>query len=924
MIRHKNLRFTLFLLIVVALASCSRIDDEGFIRCTNGVCTGLEINTQASNLGLSCTATPASSTVNVDQYFNVTLNAQGGATPYYVASTSGAKSFNPSTVLSGRYKTPGTKREYITVYDSSGLSASCPLDVVVQSGAGCDITVANNNYSPAVDEEIQFRFQAYGIETGKLVTYEFIPDANKATNLGYVLTKQATDTATAAFDYKYSSRGVKKPRLYVSTSKSWASCDIAALPVRQPDFEITGKRFADLYDPNQATPTPAKIELEMVDNGEFGGTITYTYDLVETDPNVTLSSDLNEVTVSSETTTYIKVRLKVTAKVGTDGPEVIKYAYLEFVPSEVCPVEIAGDTNGVVIRGDKVSYALESASGGDVVVHDVILPAYSDLVSDRNDDGTYQLPIEVRFRSLGDRKVKFVALAEDTHARCEDANGNDVSATVDVRKPVACVAVADPWIAQTNSEVDLKVEIPEYAGIGPFRINDIRASSGAGFSEVTASRNKRSFDADETGLQVIKFQTGRPNNGITYGVDVEILDEGDPEGRKYECHTTVTSVLPAGQAACTAHFERDGQVITSARTREDGLDLVVNANFTNFGQIYNFGSEVAPSGNLLNHPLPFQAHLRYDQSSNTSSRTANTQIGVWDGQTTKYCTANLSLTGKALSCSIDFPSLDTAVNPSNGFNNTIVISSSTSFPGNVTTDALGKRIVNFTGHVKDAVGTVNNSFDDGNGVRKNFTVSRPASEGIYTTTVNLQGEFTRHGAYGFVRNRITDSYDSTGASCQANRNMYAHLMRSAAVYRTGTDNSQIPVISNDKCVIRVTNITPARVNSTDHTKETARATVWTFGRFNMTGNVDCHRLYSENFSHTSAQATSCTQRFTPINNRCELIAKAVGWHNDPAYAQNPGDFKVEVWVENSSGVRQGNIFRLPNMCQTGSSCSEQP
>ncbi|MCB0418930.1 MAG: hypothetical protein KDD39_14890, partial [Bdellovibrionales bacterium] len=665
-----------------------------------------------------------------------------------------------------------------------------------------------------------------------------------------------------------------------------------------------------------------------VDNGEFGGTITYSYELVESDPNVTLSSELNEVTVSSETTTYIKVRLKVTAKVGTDGPEVIKYAYLEFVPSEVCSVDVAGDTNGVVVRGDKVSYSLESASGGSVVVHDVILPAYSDLVSDRNDDGTYELPIEVRFRSLGDRKVKFVALSEDTHARCEDANGNDASATVDVRLPVACTAVADPWIADTNSEVDLKVEIPEYAGIGPFRINDIRATSGAGLSEVTASRNKRSFDADETGLQVIKFQTGRPNNGITYGVDVEILDEGDPEGRKYECHTTVTSVLPAGQASCTAHIERNGQIITSARTREEGLSLVVNANFTNYARIYSYGSEAVTTGNLLDHPLPFQSNIRYDRSSNTSYRSSNTQIGVWDGgQTVKYCTANLNLTGNALSCSIDFPTLPESSNSI--ANNTTVIASETSFPGNISNDPLGTKLVTFPGHVNNAVGTVANNFDDGNGVRKDFPVSHPASDGIYNANVDLVGEYTRHGSYGRVRNNITDSYDSIGSSCQANKNMYAHLMRTAFVYRPGNSGSQDVVQDSDYCYIRVTNITPAVVKGVTHTKESARSTAWTFGHPSLNAgsltNRDCHRLFSENLGHNANEATSCTQVYRPSGGRCQLVAKALGWHSNDAYAANPGDFKVEVWVApnastNSGSNAIGGIYRLPNICQVGSSC----
>ncbi|MCB0405693.1 MAG: hypothetical protein KDD51_13000, partial [Bdellovibrionales bacterium] len=343
MIRHKNLRFTLFLLIVVALASCSRIDDEGFVRCTNGVCTG-NIDTQAANLGLSCTATPDSSTVNVDQFFNVTLQAQGGATPYYVASPSGAQSFNPSTVLSGRYRSAGVKREYITVYDSSGLSATCPLDVVVQQGAGCDITIANDNYSPVVNEDIQFHFQAYGTTSGDLVSYEFVPDLYRANNLGYVLTKPAGATATAAFDYKYTSRGVKRPTLYVSTPDSWASCEIAALPVRQPDFEITGKRFAELG------AADAKIELKMEDNGEFGGTINYTYELLDSNGSVNTVEDLDEITLTSTSNVYLKIRLRVTARQGTDGPEVVKEVELEFVPSEICNLEVAGGTNGVVVR----------------------------------------------------------------------------------------------------------------------------------------------------------------------------------------------------------------------------------------------------------------------------------------------------------------------------------------------------------------------------------------------------------------------------------------------------------------------------------------------------------------------------------------------------------------------------------------------
>ncbi len=83
---------------------------------------------------LKCTATVSQSEVISGESLEISVNASGGSSPYYIQGS--ISSFNPSTIVTRTYENSGTNDEFISdtviVNDSIGLTTQCGFSVIVK------------------------------------------------------------------------------------------------------------------------------------------------------------------------------------------------------------------------------------------------------------------------------------------------------------------------------------------------------------------------------------------------------------------------------------------------------------------------------------------------------------------------------------------------------------------------------------------------------------------------------------------------------------------------------------------------------------------------------------------------------------------------------------------------------------------------
>lgn len=884
-------RVALATLPLLLFSACQ--DSQGGFRCATGsVCTGGVQRGTQSTLSLACQAV-APSQAPVNRIFDVTVNASGGVPPYY---TLGSSPFEGTTTVSGGFSTSGPKHVTLEVFDSEGDRALCSFTTVVGSqNLTCDMTIEGDNYSPRVDEPVRFLFAVSGHVQGVPISYNFVKDVRRE-QVGLVYTGT---NANSAYTVRYDQTGDKKPVLvvsqYVNGQRRTGLCAIEHLPVRDPDFTIEGPILATI----DGTGSPAEIELEFEDNGEFDGQLTYTSTISYDGGLVSVEDTATGVVVTSTTTVYQVVELRVVAT-STRNNQVVdrveKRVNLFFVPTTLCRINVVGG-NSTLVRGQEASLVVDTSIGnGEAVdILDVDPDSGGQVLSGKDANGIFTSPVRVRYSTAGTKNVLMLAQTRTTNALCVDASGELVSVDLTVNEPPHCVASATHSSQFVGQPIGIHASVPSGVGVGPFVIENLEAEAGSGYA-VAAADSRATFQSGASGTRDITFSIGRPSPGISYLVTAYVRDQGRPSQAPFTCQVRVHSVLPAGSEACFAQFQRNGQAITSARTR-DAIDVVVNANFAFWGSIYSGGSRVISSGPLGWSHFPYRAYLNYDLI-NALGASSNTTFTVASGAISRSCTAQLGLT-EALKCS--FP---------NGATAAAMISTTSTFPNGDNPN--GSVSVTNRIRVNNGVGDVTLTFDDRSSSVRTQTIAASTPNGAVNADVDLAAIYTRHGQFPLATARARDAYDATGGSCNAPNNQLVHTVRTAKVF--GANNDNLP--STAKCKIKVQaihNLTGK--TDLDLNGVADRTSIWLFANLDLQGgsgttyNTYYRATDFHNMAPGETRILSVNWPLDQTQTHCDVSVKTLGT------GVNPGDFRVWVYAVNASGTRITPEHQLPDLLQ---------
>jgi len=721
----RNLFSTVTLATTFFLVACSsKYNNLPVQTCTGTGCTSV------TTTALSCTATAAGNIAG-GTAATINITASGGTAPY---STTGVSSFTSTASVQKTF--PGSSqfqvvKDSLTVSDSAGNSKVCDYTVNVfppgttnLNGIACSLNIAGgSSVNPKVGQTVNFEMMAIG-GSGNF-QFEFDPKDGYHFYRG---TYASGVTATA--QGTYNAAGVVSPLLSVRDSNyQYTSCSQTVTVRNAPSLQVAAS-------PSTMAAVGSNITLTATGTDFVNSSTTYTFS--SNDSNVVVTGSGNTATVRANDSLYHKAR--ITVRASNQGDTAEKYIDVEFASLGLsCNVEL--QTTGNIYSGDEVSFNVSTNNGSAEII------SFDPGIGGSVISGQGAIPVRVRYTNGGAKTVRVMARHGASDTPCN--NGVELSQSLTVRSPVACVASA-PAQSQNGQPITVSASIPNgygYTG-NNIRIIEVRSSAGSNF-EVTQSPASLSW--------IGRFG----NNGDeTFPLYVKVKDFDDPSARTADCPVIYHRSI-VRNPVCSVNFtDPNGVAISSARAHD-----VVKVRTGSLNGVANGFERLVLSHAVDNAPPAGYTAVTFPNITNGFRFTrdfagpvsALAEVRADGNSPVQSCSAGLQLTD-ALACNFAKP---TRIGNSNIWRHT----SSTSETGYQALDAgdyagnaYQPAVADITMRALNKAGNVTYNFNGHNGAPGVQAVSANSSQ-LFRPTYPLNGVYPISGS-------VVDSYDPIGNSCR--------------------------------------------------------------------------------------------------------------------------------------------------------------